>query len=124
MTDAEYGPFNRDTYVYMFPKVVDLTAGIRALCVYSDVVDLTLVGDSKVNLLRTVPIPRDAKFMDQIDIEFVRVHYLPVTRTEIRNIEVYIKDESGEDLEFELGRVILTLHFRKRTSPVKGLSNE
>lgn len=124
MTYEEYGPFEDTSYVWMFPNPVDLTAGIRALCIYSDIVDLTLVGDTKVNLLRTVPIPRDAKFMDQIDMEFVRVHYLPVTRTEIRNVEVYIKDESGEDLKFQLGRVILTLHFRKRNTPVKGLSNE
>jgi hypothetical protein len=124
MTDDEYGPFDEASYVYMFPNVVDMSAGIRALCVYSDIVDLTMVGDSRVNLLRTVPIPRDAKFMDQIDMEFMRVHYIPVTKTEMRNIEVYIKDESGADLEFQLGRVILTLHFRKRDTPLKGLSNE
>lgn len=124
MTDDEYGLFTEATFSYLFPSVMDMSAGIRALCVYCDIVDLTMVGDSKVNLLRTVPVPRDAQFMDQIDMEFQRVHYIPVTRTELRNIEVYIKDETGADLEFELGRVILTLHFRKRDTPVKGLSNE
>lgn len=124
MTDAEYGLFDEATFSYLYPRVVDMSAGIRALCVYCDIVDLTMVGDSKVNLLRTVPVPRDARFMDQIDMEFQRVHYIPVTKTEMRNIEVYIKDESGADLEFELGRVILTLHFKKHNAPSKGLSNE
>lgn len=124
MTDDEYGLFGEATFSYLYPNVMDMSAGIRALCVYCDIVDLTMIGDSKVNLLRTVPVPRDARFMDQIDMEFQRVHYIPVTRTELRNIEVYIKDESGGDLEFELGRVILTLHFRKRDTPLKGLSDE
>lgn len=116
MSDAQYS--------YLFPRVFDMHAGIHALCVYCDMVDLTIVGDHRVNLLRTVPIPRDAKFMDQVDIEFQHVHYLPVTKTELRNVEVYIKDENGSDIPFETGRVILTLHFRKAQRPIQGLSNE
>ena len=111
--DSNYGIIDT-TYSYLFPSNCNIRAGIHALCVYCDMVDLTVVGDTRVNLLRAVPIPSSAKFMDQVDLEFRHIHYLPVTKTELRNVEVYIKDESGADIQFEMGRVILTLHFRKR----------
>lgn len=113
-----------DMYSYLYPTAVDIRGGIHALCVYSDIVDLTIVGDHRVNLLRTVPVPKTAHFMEQLYYEFNHVHYLPVVKTELRNVQVYIKDESGTPIDFELGRVILTLHFRKKHTIVKGLSNE
>ena len=125
VTGSEDTDFLIDSqYSFLFPDVFDMRVGIRALCVYCDMVDLTIVGDRRVNLLRAVPIPNNAKFMDQIDMEFMHVHYLPVPQTELRNVQVNIKDESGSDIEFEAGRVILTLQFKRSKAPVKGLSNE
>ena len=60
-----------------------------------------------------IDIPTDVKFGDQIHISYPNTYYMPLLVREFDTIEIDIKDDSGENIPFEKGRCIITLHFRK-----------
>ena len=82
-----------------------------ALYVYTDIVADELVGDAKVPLLRTVPIRGQMGEFEHI--EFRRPYYKPLTKGYISSILIEVKDDTGKDIEFTLGKVICKLHFRR-----------
>ena len=91
----------------------DLNGGIHSLYVYSDVVEFSTVGDVRAQLLRAVKIPNLIQFGDNVDITYERPYYIPVASKEVRSIEIDIKDDAGEPVEFMFGRVQVVLHFVK-----------
>lgn len=100
-------------YKHMFPNFPDARGARYALFVYSDIIKTVNVGDHQANLLRIVHIPDKGSFGQQVDVSFSKPEYKPLATSEISTIEMYIKDESGEDVAFEFGRTIATLHFRR-----------
>ena len=96
-------------------QAVDLEHGFHDLYVYCDIIQSQYVGDALVPLLRIVPVEgNDGK---RISKSFIRPQYLPVSRKQFETIEVNIKRDTGESVPFELGKVLLTLHFRQSRSP-------
>ena len=92
-------------------RAVDLEYGFHDLYVYCDIIQSQYVGDALVPLLRIVPV--EGKDGERIRKSFIRPHYLPVSRKQFESIEVNIKRDTGETVPFELGKVLLTLHFRQ-----------
>ena len=82
-----------------------------ALYVYSDIIGDELVGDVKVPLLRAVPI--EGMMGDFVHKEFIRPYYKPLNKGYINSILIEVKDDTGKDMQFTLGKVICTLHFRR-----------
>ena len=93
-------------------READLEQGFHDLYVYSDIVQAQLVGDALVPLLQIVPLEGDDG--QCVSKSFERPHYLPVSRREFEMIEVNIKCDTGESVPFDLGKVLITLHFRQR----------
>ena len=92
-------------------READLEQGFHDLYVYCDIIQVQFVGDALVPLLRIVPV--EGVDGQRISKSFERPHYLPVSRREFETIEVNIKRDTGESVPFELGKVLLTLHFRQ-----------
>ena len=92
-------------------RAVDLEHGFHDLYVYCDIIQSQYVGDALVPLLRILPV--EGKDGERISKSFIRSQYLPVSRTQFETSEVNIKRDTGEFVPFELGRVLLTLHFRQ-----------
>ena len=92
--------------------VVDMTQGFNTLCVYTDVVESRVVGDTLAPLLRFIPI--SGHHGDRVSERFTNVHYVPLLRSNFHSIEVDIRDDMGRRVPFEYGRVTVTLHFRRR----------
>jgi hypothetical protein len=92
--------------------VVDVDQGFHSLYIYCSVVEARPVGDSEVPLLRIVPI--EGKSGQMITKTYENIQYIPVLCKHFRTIEVDIKKDTGERVPFELGKVVVTLHFRKR----------
>lgn len=82
-----------------------------ALYVYSDIVDYRPVGNTMAPLLSTVPIT-GAHGEYQMYVAS-RPIYQPVSRGYISTIEMLIRDDTGEPIDFRGGKVICDLHFRK-----------
>ena len=92
-------------------READLEQGFHDLYVYCDIVQSQFVGDALVLLLRIVPVEGDDG--RRVSKSFERPHYLPVSRREFETIEVNIKRDTGKSVPFELGKVLLTLHFQQ-----------
>ena len=84
-----------------------------ALYVYCNVVEPQIVGDRRYKLLNHVAVNNQGPGENTL-VEIARHHYLPVSRNHIPEIEVDITDDAGRSIRFERGKVITTLHFRRR----------
>jgi len=90
----------------------DMKAGLYALYIYCDIVENQIVGDSLVPLLAKVPILGEYNSVSYT--VFNPPMYLPLLRQEIETVEVEIKDDANNQIPFQYGKVVLTLHFRRR----------
>lgn len=82
-----------------------------ALYVYTDIIADDFVGDVKIPLLRAVGIEGDRG--DFANKEFIHPHYKPLKTGYINSIRIEVKDDTGQDIDFTVGKVICTLHFRR-----------
>jgi hypothetical protein len=92
--------------------VADVTSGVNSLYVYCPLVKPRMVGDAQVPLLRIVPVEGiDAEMVTRV---FDPVQYCPLVLRRFQNVEIDIRDATGVKIPFERGRVVVTLHCRKR----------
>ena len=98
--------------IYLSPMQVDLNRGFNYIFVYSDIVESSVVGNTSAPLLRIFPI--SGKSGDLITKEVQNIHYKPVQKSQFDTIEILLKNENGENIPFEGGKSVVTLHFRKR----------
>ena len=89
----------------------DLQAGIHALYVYCDLLQFTYVGDIKAPLLRVVNSGGEAG--DVVTRYYERPRYIPLQKKNFDSIQIIIRDDLGEKIQFENGKVLVTLHFRR-----------
>ena len=82
--------------------------------VYTDIVDAQFVGDVKVPLLRIVNI--DGEYGRNVQASFRNLQYVPVKVNSFETVEVNIKNDRNENVSFESGKSIVTLHFRQKRS--------
>ena len=86
---------------------------VQTIYIYSDIVAPQLVGDTRAQLLRIANVLNDAG--DQTNIEFYRLHYLPILRQSFQYIEIDMRTDSGDKVPFgSYGRVVAVLHFRPK----------
>ena len=89
----------------------DLQAGIHSLYVYCDALQFIHVGDIKAPLLRVVNSGGEAG--DVVTRYYERPRYIPLQKKNFDAIQIVIRDDLGEKIQFENGKVLLTLHFRR-----------
>ncbi len=94
-------------------RPADLDAWLHTLFVYCDIVEPQYVGNTRAKLLRAVEVPNNTKCGDQIVIKYDNPHYVPLLVNDFEDIEIDIKDDTGETIPFMFGRTRLKLHFRK-----------
>ena len=86
--------------------------GLYSLYVYCPILEPRTVGDIKVPLLRIVPI--EGVHGDFVSKSFQTIHYIPLQYKRFETIEIYIRDDTGNPIPFQWGKVIVTLSFRRR----------
>ncbi len=90
----------------------DLRAGMTSLYIYCDIIAPQLVGDTRTNLLRVVPLrglPGEV-----IDIDYPNIHYGDLLVTKFSSVHITIKGVDGETMAFSYGKCLIKLHFRKK----------
>ncbi len=93
-------------------KVVDMNRGFYSMYAYTDIAEPRVVGDHHASLLRIVPITgKDGEFVTR---SYENVQYLSVQKKHFDALEIDIRDDTGRPVPFERGKVVVTLHFRKR----------
>lgn len=86
------------------------------LFVYCDICEPYITGDVQSPLLRIVPVEvhgSDYVYGKNQVKHFSALHYIPLRRVTLREIEIDIKDELGQRIPFESGTSSVTLHFRR-----------
>ena len=89
--------------------IVEPSSKVRySLCLYSDVSDgYTLHGENS-SLLRVIHSRKSGNWVNTYD----KPQYLPVKKSEIRELEICIKDRKGNLATVLKSSVMLTLHFK------------
>ena len=93
----------------------DINGGINKIYVYTDLIENVTVGDTQAPLLRIVDA--GVKFGDSIHQSFETLRYIPLRKKSFDTIEVAIRDAFGKPISFESGILVVTLHFRRASSP-------
>lgn len=96
------------------PSQVDYHRGLHLLYVYCNIVSGQIVGDVFAPLLKTVGVT-GAKFGETIMKEYVNPEYIPVLTNQFSRVTVSIRDDTGEVIPFNRGRVTAQLHFRRQS---------
>ena len=97
-----------------FRYSVDLNTHRNKLYIYSDVAYYTFIDDVNAPILRVVPFQR-TKYYLHFHQEFVNLHCIPVAKSFIDQVNVSIKGDTGEDIQFVTGKTLVKLHFREKT---------
>jgi hypothetical protein len=93
------------------PNVAQFLQDFSALYCYSDIVDFQYVGDTRAQLLRIVPVT--GRTGQVVYHHFDSPIYMKVIRSVFQTIEVEIRQDTGELVQFSYGKVVLVLHFRR-----------
>jgi uncharacterized protein (UPF0248 family) len=97
---------------YVSDWVADVKKGLNSLYVYCPLVEPRMVRDAQVPLLRIVPVEgRDGEMITRV---FDPIQYYPLLPRRFQTVEIDIRDDTGSVVRFERGRVVVTLHCRKR----------
>ena len=83
--------------------------------IYTDIIKPKIVGDIEAQLLRTVEIKTDSS---QPVLNYSKPNYSPLLINEFESIEISIINDVGNNVKFQSGKTILTLHFRKSNRKV------
>ena len=94
-------------------KPIHLQNIYHSLYVYCDIIKPSLVGDSFTQLLRFVEIPPNYNYGEQIVCTYPDTYYHKILFRDFDSIEIDIKDDTGKPMQFEFGRSIIVLHFRR-----------
>ena len=102
----------RDELLKIAEYPPDLRAGFTSIFVYCNLVAPQVVGDSSAQVLRVVNI-KNGEFGENVEKEFTNPHYVPLLTKDFSSVEINIKDDGGNLVAFEYGKVIVKLHFRR-----------
>ena len=80
---------------------------------YSNIIAPIHVGGTRVQLLCYVPFP-NVDYGDVVYKEFLTPIYVPVCVNQLQQVDIAVFDDAGERINFEQGRTVVKLHFRKR----------
>ncbi len=103
-----------DEGVHEGAQVIDIRQGFYSLYVYCNLIEPQMVGDALAPLLRIVPIRGQTG--DLVTRSYENVNYHPVQLKRFDTVELDIRDDTGHKVSFERGKVVVTLHFRRRRS--------
>lgn len=106
-------PPKRDTIAqeYVSESEVDLLRGLHTLYIYCDIIEDTLVGDTKAPLLRSTTLQGVRGSMTKET--YVKPYYHPLKTLSFDTIQCNIKASTGQLAPFNAGQSSLTLHFKR-----------
>ena len=95
------------------PHLPDVNAGLSTLFVYSDIIESQrLVGPMLSPLLRILPI--HGKRGEIVHFEPRHIEYFDLKHDRISEVMIECRSDSGDLLHFTAGKVVATLHIRRK----------
>ena len=96
--------------MYVASRVVNLN-NTHAIFIYSNLIQSQIVGNTLTPLLNVVTVQGGPG--DLVCTRFDKSHYKPVLRKHFSDIHISLRNDQGEPIRFEKGKVIVTLHLRR-----------
>ena len=109
---------NKRGEIRAYDLSVDANAGFHTVWVYSNCCEHRLVGGARVPLLRTVLAGLIPGQMSHNS--YTTPQYMGVRGGHFPSLEILITDNTGKEVPFHAGEVVVTLHFRR--SRVKAIT--
>jgi hypothetical protein len=103
----------QDVKCFIGPRCVEFSPSNNSIYVYSNIVEHNLIGDTYAQILRVVKVPKEAKFGEQVTIHFINPDYIPLQTRSFDTISLELNDDTGREIQFQFGRVIIELTFKK-----------
>ena len=99
--------------VYRACGVPNIATHSKTLFIYSSLCSFEITGNTYTQLLRTV---RGAgEFGDHLKSIFINPFYKKVSAQKVKEIEIKICDDQFRVIDFQYGKVMLVVHFRRET---------
>ena len=92
------------------------TGNVSSLYVYIDLIHSQYVSDVKVPLLRIVGV--EGQHRNSVTKTFERPQYLPLCRQTLDTIEIDIKDDTGDRISLQHGKLVVKLHLQSNYLPI------
>lgn len=107
---------NRPSFVFeRAQREAALVHNLLLAYVYCDLVEPTIVGDTKVQLLRTVNV--DTVNRNIVNHIYTAPIYVPLQKKQFGSVEINIMSSSGLPVPFASGKSVVVLHFRRTSNP-------
>ena len=109
------GKETKITKTTVSPYVADLNGAMTSIYVYCNIVQPQVVGGTNAKLIRNIAV--DEKMGKIATRTFTNVQYIPVQTKSFGDIEILLRDDTGNPIPFERGKSTVTLHFKQQASP-------
>ena len=95
---------------FIMPTIISST---NYALIYSDIIEEQFFGDSKINVLKMIPLKSTND--SEVITFFDNLHYVPLCKNNFTSINIQIRDVYGELIQFDdlFTYVVIKLHFRK-----------
>jgi len=100
------------TNKYLSESLATVRNTYYSIYVYTDIIENLNAGDYKVPLLRVVPVKAD--YGELCCVNYDRPHFISLNQSNIQTIEIDLRDDVGDLISFESGKVVVTLVFRRK----------
>ena len=88
------------------------TGGLSTVYVYTDIIKQQIVGETSTPLLRIINWSHSSK-EDNTALTFEQLYFIPLKNSQFDVINILLLDDTGKEIAFEYGKVLVVLEFRK-----------
>ena len=94
------------------------SGGLNTLYVYTDIIKEQFVGGTSAPLLRIINLSREINNEEYTSKTFDRLYFAPLKLSYFDTIKICIYDDTGNLINFEYGKVVVILEFRKSPNAI------
>lgn len=95
-------------------RPINIHQKYTSVFVYCSIIDQVIIGHTRGPLLRVVNAHPELPFGRHITQTFEEPYYMQLSSKTFDEIEIYIRNDSGEAPHFNFGRVVVSLHFKRQ----------
>jgi hypothetical protein len=100
------------------PLRASTSGGLNTMYVYTNIIKDQPVGGIAVPLLRIINLERGSNREDFSSRMYTRLYYVPLRASRFDTINIQLRDDTGELIHFEYGKVVLILEFRRKKTAI------
>ena len=88
------------------------TGGLSTVYVYTDIIKPQIVGETATPLLRIINW-NHSTMEDNTALTFEKLYFIPLKNVHFDVINILLLDDTGREIAFEYGKVVVVLEFKK-----------